>query len=284
MPARMPRAIDPLRPPAEVAAEAWAARVRASRQQLERVRELDRPADLYDACARRFGRDPHRTDDSALEVLRAMARPGETWLDIGAGGGRYALPLAFVTARVLAVDPSPAMLEVLRDGLMRYDVANVEIIEAAWPLQPTPSADVALMAHVGYDIEDFAGFLDAAEAAAGRCVVIMRASAAARASHALWPEVHGEPRLDYPMLPELLTLLVARGTVPEVRLVERGDWGFDSLEQLIEASVRLMRLRPDGEKARLVERLVREQATERAGQWEFAWTPMSDGVVSWSSP
>ena len=161
-------------------------------------------------------------------------------------------------------------------------IGNIEIIGGAWPLDPLPQADVALMAHVGYDIEGFAAFLDAAEAAARRCVVIMRASGAGRAGQALWPEVHGEERLDYPMLPELRTLLLARGAVPEVRLVDRGNWGFDSREQLIDAARRLLWVRPEGEKGRLVERLAREHATEREDQWEYDWAPIPDGVVSWS--
>ena len=274
---------DPLRPTAEVAAEAWAARVRAGREQIERLRELEQPDDFYGPWARRFGQDPHRTQDAALDVLRSMARADQTWLDIGAGGGRYALPLALLVRRVVAIDPSPAMLAVLREGMASHDIRNIAVSQGYWPVEPRPTAEIALMAHVGYDIEGFAAFLDAAEAAAARCVVVMRASGAARASHALWPEVHGEPRADYPMLPELLTLLVARGTTPEVRLVQRGDWGFDSREQLIDASRRLLWVEPDGAKGGLVERLVLERATERDGQWEYDWTPMPDGIVSWST-
>lgn len=274
---------DPLRPPAEIAADAWAARVRAGREQIERLREVGEPDDFYGPWASRFGRDPRRRGDAALEVLRAMAHGDESWLDIGAGGGRYALPLALTVRRVLALDPSPAMLGVLRAGMARYDIGNVEVIEGTWPLAPSPQVDVALVAHVGYDIEAFGVFLDAAEAAAGRCVVVMRATASARTAEALWPEVHGEQRLSYPMLPELLTLLVARGTVPEVTLVERGGWGFDSLEQLVDAGMRLLWVRPDGAKGRLAERLLRERATEREGQWEYDWSPTFDGIVSWTT-
>ena len=275
--------VDPLRPSAEAAAEAWTTRVRAGREQIERLREVAEPDDFYGPWAKRFDRDPRRTDDAALDVLRSMARADDTWLDIGAGGGRYALPLALSVKRVLAVDPSPSMLAVLRAGMDRHGLENIEIIEGTWPVDPLPQADVALMAHVGYDIEGFAAFLDAAEAAARRCVVIMRASGADRAGHALWPDVHGEERLDYPMLPELLMLLLARGAVPEVTLVDRGSWGFDSREQLIDAATRLLWVRPDGEKGRLVERLVREHATEHEGQWEYDWSSVPDGVVTWTT-
>ena len=94
--------VDPLRPSAAVAAAAWAARVRAGREQVERLREVGEPDDPYGPSARRFGRDPYRTDDPALALLRSMAGADETWLDLGAGGGRYALPLALAVRDVVA--------------------------------------------------------------------------------------------------------------------------------------------------------------------------------------
>ena len=155
------------------------------------------------------------------------------------------------------------------------------ISQGHWPVEPRPTADVALMAHVGYDIEAFAAFLDAAEAAADRCVVVMRTSAGNRASHLLWPEIHGERRIPYPMLQELLVLLVARGVVPEVTLVDRGDWGYRSRSQLLESVRRLLGLRPGSDKDLRLGRLIEERAVERDGEWELDWSPMRDGVVTW---
>lgn len=275
---------DPLRPTKAAAAKAWAERVRAGRAQVERLREVEEPTDFYGPMAARFGQDPHRTDDAALLELRSMAGAAETWLDLGAGGGRYTLPLALQVGRVVAVEPSPAMLAVLREGAARHGITNVEIIEGSWPLADHAlRADVALVAHVGYDIDAFAVFLDAAEAAARRCVVIMRTDGGGRASHALWPEIHGEPRVPYPMLPELLVLLVARGVTPAVTLVDRGAWGYGSRDQLLASLRRMLWLRPGSAKDRRLEQAVETLATQRDGQWEVDWTPMLDGVVSWTS-
>lgn len=278
--------MDPLRPTASVAVEAWASRVRAGRAQLERLREIEDPGDYYAPMARRFAQDPRRTDDASLESLRSMARPDDTWLDIGAGGGRYALPLALAVRRVHAVDPSPSMLDVLRDGMATYGIDAIDTTADRWPLQRGPvEADVALMAHVGYDIEAFGAFLDAAEASARRrCVAIMRTSDTRRPSHLLWPDVHHEPRVPYPMLQELVVLLIARGATPEVTLVERATWGYGSREQLLEAARRQSWLRPGSDKDRLLVSLVAERATERDGQWELDWSPLWDGVVSWVPP
>ncbi len=86
----------------------WAARVRANREQAERVRETQ-SGDFYAPVSGLFVADPRRTGEPVLEVLQAMARPDSTWLDIGAGAGRYTLPLALRVREVIAVEPSPGM-------------------------------------------------------------------------------------------------------------------------------------------------------------------------------
>ena len=54
-----------------------------------------------------FISDPARTDDPVLEELLALTLPGETWLDIGAGAGRFALPIARRVWRAFG-EPKPA--------------------------------------------------------------------------------------------------------------------------------------------------------------------------------
>src|SRR5205823_7133549 len=120
-----------------------------------------------------FRDDPRRTNGPALEVLRGLVRPDETWLDIGAGGGRYALPLALLAREVIALDPSEGMLGVLEQGMAEHGLANVRIVRARWPTAEPPRADVAFIAHVGYDIAEIGPFLDGMEAAAERLCVAM---------------------------------------------------------------------------------------------------------------
>lgn len=274
---------DPLRPTWREATEAWAVRVRAARAQIERLREVDDPADFYLPMARRFGQDPHRTDDPALGELLALARADETWLDIGAGGGRYSLPLALKVAHVHAVDPSASVLEVLREGMAEHGITNIDITAGHWPLPDAPpQANVALMAHVGYDIEGFATFLEAAEEATDhRCVVVMRAGDASNPGPVLWEEIHAEPRTPLPVAEELLALLVAHGVAPQVTYSERGTWGYPARDQLLEASRRQLWLRPGSEKDRHLQQLISTRAEQRDGQWSLEWRPMRDAIVTW---
>src|SRR5262245_53313479 len=118
---------DPARPGVDALLDAWGRRVRANRQQVERFAEQASGPDHYAPIASRFRVDPRRTGDVALDGLLALARPGEVWLDVGAGGGRYALPLALAVREVIAVDPSEGMLGVLREASGQEGIANVRI-------------------------------------------------------------------------------------------------------------------------------------------------------------
>src|SRR3974390_1286957 len=84
---------------------AWAERVRANRGQAERHREM-KAGDFDAPVSSLFVADPRRTDEPVLDVLQALAGPESTWLDIGAGAGRYALPLALRVKEGIAVEPS----------------------------------------------------------------------------------------------------------------------------------------------------------------------------------
>ena len=258
--------------------------MRADREQVERLREVDDPADFYAPVAERFRLDPRRTDDATLEVLRSLADSEETWLDIGAGGGRFALPIALLVREVICVEPSSGMVAVLRGGMRDSGIDNVRIVESRWPMATeAPTADVSLMAHVGYDIEDIGAFLDAAESSTRRvCVAVMGEAAMTTVATLFWQPVHDEPRIRLPALPELLTLLLAMGRLPEVRLVDRLAPSFESLEALFAMARRQLWVRPESQKDRMLERLVRERAVQRDRRWSLGDQPARIGIVTWS--
>lgn len=124
--------------PGDLAALAWGLRVRADREQAERLRESPPPADFYGPVTGLFRADPRRTDDPVLDAVLALAHRTDRWLDVGAGAGRFALPLGLKVREVIALDPSPAMLAALRELAVEHRVDNVRTIEARWP----PAADL----------------------------------------------------------------------------------------------------------------------------------------------
>lgn len=261
---------------------AWRAAVRANRDQAERMREAREGPDFYAPVAGVFKADPRRTGEDALDHLRALAQPGETWLDIGAGGGRYALPLALIVKEVIALDPSDAMLRVLAGAMTEYAISNVRPFPARWPLADPPTADVCLIAHVGYDIEDLRPFLDAMEGAAGRlCVAVLLSQTPAAPAYQFWPAIHGEARAPLPALPEFLALLLARGRLFDVRLSERPPVTYPAADVALNFLRQQLFLAVGSEKDRVLVRLLEGRFLGPGGEVRLSDQPGSVGVVSW---
>lgn len=221
---------------------AWATRVVANADQVDRFREIPDGADFYAPVTGLFRADPRRTDEPVLDALLRLVEPGETWIDIGAGAGRYALPLALALApsggRVIALDASPGMLDALLELQSEHGVADVEVVETRWPPPDDVAldrfaADVALIAHVGYDIEGIGPFVRAMEAVARRlCVAVLMERQPSSIADAFWPPVHGEDRVALPALPDFVELLRARGRQPTVEMLAREPRRFASRDEL----------------------------------------------------
>jgi CTP:molybdopterin cytidylyltransferase MocA len=219
----------------------WSERVEANKTQVDRFREIPDGTDFYAPVTSLFRADPTRTDEPALTALLAHVLPGETWLDIGAGAGRYALPLARMLApsggSVIALDPSAGMLTALGEISAEFDIDNVRPVEGRWPPPDGDvlpyRADASLIAHVGYDIAAIGPFLDAMEAATERlCVAMLMERQPSSIADVCWPPVWGETRVALPALPEFIELLEARGRVPSVVRLEREPRRFGSRDEL----------------------------------------------------
>jgi SAM-dependent methyltransferase len=266
---------------------AWAQRVRENRDQAERFRETQTP-DFYAPVSSLFVADPRRTDEPALAALLASATDEQVWLDIGAGAGRYALPLALVVREVIAVEPSAGMRGALRTGMGEHGIANVRVVAGAWPesierLGDLPAADVSMIAHVGYDIEAIGPFLDAMEAATReRCVAVLTDRSPASVADPFWPLVHGEERVPLPALPDLLEILHSRGRETEVIRVERPPRTFDSVPALTAFLRRQLFISEGGEKDLHFRAVLPDRIVNRDGGWTLLDPPAgSIGIVTW---
>jgi SAM-dependent methyltransferase len=265
------------------ALDAWAARVRANREQVERLRGVVRGPDFYAPIAQRFRADPRREDEPALALLRGLVQPDDVWLDIGAGAGRYALPLALLAREVIALDGSDKMVETLRLEIAGHGIANVRSVQARWPDAPRLRADVALIAHVGYDVEPIGPFLDAMEVAASRlCVAVLAARRPAWVFDELWPEVHGEARATLPALPEFLALQLARDRLFELRLVDRAPQSYASVEEALTAARFQTWAEPGSEADKRLRSAVVRRLVEKDGRYAFNWDPSPVGIVTWA--
>ena len=114
---------------------------------------------------------PERDNEPFLQFLAPWLSHGVSVLDVGAGGGRFALPLAVRGARVMAVEPSPAMAAVLREAAEARGL-TVELVAERWPGAATSSAQVVICANVTYDVADLGPFVAALDRAAERLAAL----------------------------------------------------------------------------------------------------------------
>jgi SAM-dependent methyltransferase len=260
----------------------WDGLVRANREQVERCRRVPEASDFYAPVTGRYVHDPRRSDDAVLDALLRRAHRAETWLDIGAGAGRYALPLALALKRVIAVDASPAMLDALRAGMAQHRIENIDVVAERWPPSTEPpDADVALIAHVGYDIEPIGPFLAAMEAAAPRRVAVLMDRSPATYASPFWPPIHGEERAELPGCPQLLELLRARGCDPSLEQLPQPPRRWPDEETLLEMLRQQLWIAPGGDDERRLRDAIAALAVRDSDGIGLREDERWIGVVEW---
>jgi hypothetical protein len=150
-------------------------------------------------------------------------------------------------------------------------------------LHPTSARFPALIAHVGYDIEEIDPFVDAMEAAIRRlCVAVLMDRQPASVADPFWPPVHGEARVSLPALPEFVELLRARGRDPNVTMLERKARLFGGRAELEAFLRRQLWIADGGEKERRFHATLDELIVEEEGGSHLrTQAPMAIGLVSW---
>jgi len=126
-------------------AEIWS-RVHKNSLQARRRRDQD-SLDYWNRLAGRFERWAGQ-ERTRRRVARVMAwleqqralHPKMELLDIGAGTGAFAIPLARQVKKVVALEPAPAMLEVLRRRVEAEGISNIEFLCREWE-EVSPEAE-----------------------------------------------------------------------------------------------------------------------------------------------
>ena len=273
------------------AVETWGEMVRVEHEQSDRMRGA-RPTDHWRQYAHQFKADPRRTDDVLVERLRARLLPGDSLLDVGAGGGRLALPLSLTCSSVTAVEPSPSMCAVLRETAGEADIA-VDVVESGWIEATVGPADVVLCSHVVYVVQEIEPFVRKLDQHARRLVLVVVFQASPQSQlYGLWEQAHGEPRNSLPALPQFLPVLDELGIAYQVdELPGDRPFGFASEEEAREIIARRLYVAPGSQaESRLAEALDEALQEEDDGVWRVngsqpvrpcivSWTPNSQGMA-----
>ncbi|MGE3541269.1 MAG: class I SAM-dependent methyltransferase [Candidatus Tectimicrobiota bacterium] len=197
----------------------WGQRVAAHRAQMTSARLAAGIAASEEPVSPLFRAHPRRTGDREIDRLARELQPSMTLLDVGAGAGRFALPLALGCQHVTAVEPAAVMRESLRQLAAEAGIHNVTVIDRRWEEAEVPVADVVLSAHVIYQIEDIRSFV-LKLAAHARMKVLMPTYVRPPMSRyaPFWLPVHGEVKHEVPGARELVQVLWELDLYPDVAM------------------------------------------------------------------
>jgi precorrin-6B methylase 2 len=268
----------------------WAARWRAlvagrDEQRGGDRRDGDATRDPWGGRADRFAAYSAElpADDPTMALLREEVRPGDTILDVGAGAGRYALPLARLARRVIAVEPSPAMRRHLEARIAAEGAGNVEVVAGSWPEAAVEGADVTLCAHVVYGVREIAPFLRALDRATRRrCLIVIRVDqhpGLLELSAALF----GATYVRQPALLDLYNALADLGIAADVRIsAATNSFRFADHEAAADHYRDRLRIPPGGlDETRLRAILAARLVRGDDGRWSWPGGPPRNAIVNW---
>ncbi len=168
----------------------------------------------WDRRAPTFARSTAGRTEQFLEVLWPFITSRTTVIDVGAGAGRHAVPIAERAEWVTAVEPSEGMR-----GHMP-PLSNLTVIASNWEDAEVAPADVVICSHVIYGVADVVPFVEKMERAARERVVIMlREGPVPHPANILRDQMSAEPLPPITRFSDLFLVLIQMGITPDVKFI-----------------------------------------------------------------
>ena len=89
----------------------------------------DRGAEEYRDTIKKNG---YEYGQQMIDAIKEIIEPDFEVLDIGAGPGTLAIPLAILVKKVTVLDPSKGMIKVLEESAVEEGIENIETINKTW--------------------------------------------------------------------------------------------------------------------------------------------------------
>lgn len=235
--------------------------------------ERDPADDFWSSRASRFAARPRAAPEAALStVLEPYLGPRKTLIDVGAGTGRFAAPLAERLDWVTAVEPSQSMRDLIPHA------PNMTVVGSGWVDAEVAPADLVICFHVLYTVADVVPFIEKLEQTCRERVFVgLRDS-----GHPHPADLYAGSRWTRePGLRDLFQLLRQLGVAPSVEMFSyHVSHRFQNLDEAAaECRQTVGRLwDEDSGRAWLRSELTRDED----GSWVHPGADVTSGVVHWA--
>lgn len=237
----------------------------------------------FDAATKRKSVRP----DPLVDFTVGKLTPESSVLDIGAGTGRWTIPMARVAKRVTALDASPQMLDILRENAAEEGCTNIDTVQARWDEIEVEPHDVVVSSHSMYGAADLAAFVRKMEGSAtGLCFLAMRVPSHDGVMAELSRHVHGHGH-DSPNFIIGYNAILSMGIYANVMMEPIvSHWTNDSLEDAFGRAKRhLMLAADDSSHDDFIRQVLARRLVLRDGVYHWpdgmrsglAWWEVADG-------
>ncbi|MCJ7794861.1 MAG: methyltransferase domain-containing protein [Methanoregulaceae archaeon] len=206
--------------------EVWKAR----QLRHESSKHFDDPSHNWDRRENAIRYDTSSRSEYDVRVKTTIAglplKKSQRVLDIGAGPGTRAIPLAPLVKEVTAIEPGEGMVAILNDHIRKNGINNITCIQKRWE-DVDPAHDLAgpydlVIASLSLTMEEIRESLAKMDAASSGYVYLFWFADPPfweRMYLDLWPELHGETYHPGPKADCLFNVLYQMGIYPNVEML-----------------------------------------------------------------
>jgi SAM-dependent methyltransferase len=192
-------------------------------------------AERYNANSRGEYDDRIRLTIEGLDIS-----PGSRVLDIGAGPGTLAIPLAPLVKEVWAVEPGAGMVAVLQERAAQQGLTNITCVQKLWE-EVDPAKDLdglfdVVIASLSLTMEDIRAALTKMDAVSRGYVCLFWFADMPfweRMYAELWEPLHGKPYYSGPKADCLFNILYQMGIYANVEMLPLSkEYRFGTLDEM----------------------------------------------------
>ena len=219
--------------------------------------------------------------DHLLAFILGRLTPEMSVLDVGAGIGRWTVPIAKAVRQVTAVEPVPGMREVLAERAAAHGLTSLTIVDVPWMEAEVPPHDVVIAAHATYTTIELFNFACKMDAIARRtCYLALRVPAHDGVIGELSEFIHGRWH-DSPNFIVGYNLLLSTGFYANVLMEPKTvrQWTDPTLDAAVARAKRHLHL-TDEEQEAAVREILSQRLTLVDGVYRWP-DGMRSGLIWW---